>query len=415
MFQPAVGDYVLVERRGTRQPLWPGILIPQDLIPASSSAPSYHHTVLLIKEVPEVHYAPTRELHQLDDMFPNPDELTDTNGLREAYELLHRALGSDLDPLDYWRMMTQSDKRQEASPSSLDSSSGSDSSEATDDSDQDMREAKRQSLVEKKRTRKTPFPTPSESPPYPAKRSRAHDTPRSGGIRDSTVAGPSKPNRPRIEKADVIEGDITQSGAFVEFLVGPDKKSFIIPKTEIDIRSYFSNLHHGLMRAKGVSGWTIDLPALPTLDPDDFSHAADFLMTGDFGLRIIADENRDQAFAECVSAWEVADALGMEDLLEYIACKMEHVMPWTSSEVLAFVAIVYRTSGAPLDGHERMKGLLTDFMADNWHEMVREFGVGLWRRVWRVPELERDVLGKVAVRAQRRMDAEEAMDWEEEG
>ena len=60
------------------------------------------------------------------------------------------------------------------------------------------------------------------------------------------------------------------SAAYVEFLVGPEKQSFIVPKTAVDKRSYFSNRHHAYLRTNGSEGWSIEIPSLASMNPEHF-------------------------------------------------------------------------------------------------------------------------------------------------
>ncbi|KAF2644991.1 hypothetical protein P280DRAFT_504463 [Massarina eburnea CBS 473.64] len=399
LFEPEIGQYLLVGHRDRQQRPWPAIMIPDDLVPSASSRPyGFYHTVLLIKEVPEVCYALTRDLHPIEDMFPDSEEVSQTNGLSEAYGMLHEAIGSEMNGLDYWRMLIQSQNQHPdvSSSSSVDSDS---------EDEDDMREAIQRSLIEERKARgRTSLPTPSASPPL---HQYEH-----GDIRNYTVAGPSsRPSHPTIQRGDVVE-EMEDSKAFVQFLVGPERSRFEILSTKVFSRRYFALTHHGRMVPKGKEGWTINLPSLSECDPTDFKLAAQYLDDDEFGIRIITDENRDEAFAECVSAWDIADKLSMEDLLEHICDKMEYVGPWSSAEVLVFVELVYRTPGTPLDGYARMKDMLTEYIADNYYALMRDNHAAMTRRLKMFPELERDVMKKVMERAQRRIEVEEAEEWE---
>jgi hypothetical protein len=184
--------------------------------------------------------------------------------------------------------------------------------------------------------------------------------------------------------------------------VGPDKESYLIPYTEVKRRDYFSNHHHGFMRADTEQGWTIELPGLERVSTEDFCHVADYLSTGTFGYRIINDDNRAEAMAQLIAAWEIGAQYVMHDLLKHIVPKLEQCMPWTSLEVLALVVIVYRVEGTLLKEIGRMKNLLTEFIADNYYEMVGdwEYRKIFLSRIRHIPELERDVHRKLANRAE---------------
>jgi hypothetical protein len=106
--------------------------------------------------------------------------------------------------------------------------------------------------------------------------------------------------------------------------------------------------------------------------------------------------------AQLIAAWDVGVQFGMYDLLEHIVPKVEQCMPWHSFEVLSLAIIVYRVDGTWLDEFERMKDMLTEYMADNFYEMVEELRDDFTSRIRKMPELERDVHRKLADRAEAR-------------
>jgi len=164
---------------------------------------------------------------------------------------------------------------------------------------------------------------------------------------------------------------------------------------------------HGRLQLKGDRAWSLVMPGLEAITPDDFQFAAEYLSTGNFGTRTIDDDNRDTAMAECITAWEAADRLGMEDLLELVVDKSKQTMPWTYEEVSYFSGIVYRMAGSLLDSHETMKDLLADYIANNYYDILESFGDIFTTGMRKIPELERDVFKKLVASAERRMEAEE--------
>jgi hypothetical protein len=184
----------------------------------------------------------------------------------------------------------------------------------------------------------------------------------------------------------------------------------LIPLHEIKRREYFCVLNHGYLQAKGEKAWAFVMPGLKTINPADFQYAAEFLSTGDFGIRTIDDSNRDIAIAECIAAWKVGDELGMLDLLELVMEKSQKAMPWTDIEVTIFSSVVYQTGGSFLDSHETMKDLLAGYIADNFYEMLSRYGDDFTDPFRRRPELERDVFSKLAAAAEKRKEVEDELD-----
>lgn len=132
--------------------------------------------------------------------------------------------------------------------------------------------------------------------------------------------------------------------------------------------------------------WSFERPCLININPDDFLYVADFLSTGDFGCRIVEDgEQREEAFAQCCSAWVVADELVMEDLLDYIVHKMEKIKPWGMFDVLAFADIVYKTEDSPFPAYAMMKDTLANFVADNYLKYVEEYTTAFVDRMKEIP------------------------------
>lgn len=216
------------------------------------------------------------------------------------------------------------------------------------------------------------------------------------------------------------------SKAFVEFLVGPEKQSFIISKNAVFKRHYFSDPHHGYLRLKGDikdgQGWTIEIPSLQHIDPKPFSctslllmlhiyryyplteylllpDIAEYLENNEFGTTRVTDENRFTAFVECVEAWQIADKLAMHDLREHIVAKLAQAKPWDAALVLPFASIVYEDNGkGELDEQEELKGMLCDFISDRYYEIGMTYGVELIRTLRELPELAEIVHMKVAHR-----------------
>ena len=179
----------------------------------------------------------------------------------------------------------------------------------------------------------------------------------------------------------------------MEFLIGPNNSPFHIPKAEVDSRDYFTNpvLGANFLIKRGNS-WSFERPCLREISPESFKFVAQYLSTGEFGYRIIEDEEqREKAFSECAEAWEVADVLGMIDMLDYIMQKMNFTMPWDLGEALAFGVVVYQTEGVPSDAHEHMKDTLADFVAENYRAYLEQYPLAFGEHMTQAPEFLDDV------------------------
>jgi hypothetical protein len=180
----------------------------------------------------------------------------------------------------------------------------------------------------------------------------------------------------------------------VKFVVGPNEEPFHILKSEVDRREYFANNNLGAncMVKVGKNKWSFQRPCLQNIYPDDFRPVAEYLSTGSFGLRIFEDaDQKDKAFADCCSAWRVADDLVMEDLLDYIVKKMEALRPWGLLETLAFAEVVYRMEGAPLPAYRLMKDALSELVADHYLVYLCEYPNIFGERMVQIPEFLDDV------------------------
>lgn len=149
----------------------------------------------------------------------------------------------------------------------------------------------------------------------------------------------------------------------------------------------------------------MDLPCLETISPEDFRYAAEFISTREFGIRLIDDENRDIAIAECIAAWEVADKLCIEDMLEHVLKKSQQAMPWSTEEVTYFAGIVYKTTDSMFKCYKDMKELLSEYIAAKYYDIIEKYGETFTSRMRNIAELERDVFKKLMMKAEQRMEA----------
>ncbi|KAF2133300.1 hypothetical protein P153DRAFT_331916 [Dothidotthia symphoricarpi CBS 119687] len=298
------------------------------------------------------------------------------------------------------------------------------------DFDEDLQKAIAASRDEYWGTTSGALPTPSLSPPRPPKRRRDSDlvgsfeascTPRHVLLsrrRDSTTSlSPNLDNNSRHQRCrdspiptrensadqqpsnidgNVIEGDLSESKEYVEFLVGPDKEARNILKSYVDACPAFKRnfLGTSYLTTKGENGWALVHPSLRDIDPRDFEFIAQFLETRDFGIRFPdSDEENTSAIAECCAAWDAAEKLGMEDMLDYIALKAQRLAPWGLAEVLWMAIAVYRTPDAASAVQGELRAMLSGYMAEHFWEYINDdsLGVVFQERVGLLPELGRDV------------------------
>lgn len=216
------------------------------------------------------------------------------------------------------------------------------------------------------------------------------------------------------------------SNAFVEFLVGPERQSFIIRKDVVFEKHYFANRHLGYLRIKGDinggQGWAIDIPSLTRIDPESFKcksllrnlhsyqsyplnenlsvpDVANYLESKVFGTTCITDENRSTVFAECAETWVVADLLGMHDLQEHIVEKLCNTRPWDALQVLSLASVVF-TDNEPIQLEERkmLKDMLSDYIAFQYCDIEKVHGAELITKLRERPKLAEIVHLKVAER-----------------
>jgi len=150
--------------------------------------------------------------------------------------------------------------------------------------------------------------------------------------------------------------------------------------------------------------WELRHPALPNIDPDDFVFAAEYLESDDFG------DQMDEAFAQCIAAWGVAEKLGMHDFMDHIIDKLErHIEP----ELLAIFIFATQVYGAGdntgLLSQERLKDYLATYIAENWWIFLADdhLSGGFIEGIQKLPELERDIYARRMAALNERLDTEE--------
>ncbi|KZM18270.1 uncharacterized protein EKO05_0005135 [Ascochyta rabiei] len=223
-----------------------------------------------------------------------------------------------------------------------------------------------------------------------------------------------------LPNEDVIEESLEESSQFVQVFVGPkvegdpeadpERKQhrFQLMKCHVWERPYFRNAvsAHSYLTPIGENTWELEHPRLSDILPDDFKLVAEFLSDGDFGHRLPQDEEQvAETFAQCISAWESAELLSMDDLLDHIVEKTRKTQPWWDMvNVMVFACSVYQ-SEMSLQAHDEMKALLSEYIADFFYVYIGDDHLSghFLARLQQLPELERDVFEKKAAQSNQRL------------
>jgi hypothetical protein len=207
-----------------------------------------------------------------------------------------------------------------------------------------------------------------------------------------------------------------ESNQFVQVFVGPhidpnddpdvdpERKQhrFQLLKCHVWDRPYFRNTisARNYFLPIGDNAWELQHPHLTDIHPDDFKLIAEYLTDNDFGHRHPQGEEQvSETFAHCMSAWRTAELLGMDDLLDHIVEKMEATTEdWNMYNVMAFACNLYQPCDYPLDAHDKIKGLLTGYIAEYFFIYIDadDLRAEFLDRLKQSPEFKHDVLIKVA-------------------
>lgn len=193
--------------------------------------------------------------------------------------------------------------------------------------------------------------------------------------------------------------------------VDPRRRRFKLQllKHHIWDRPYFRDTLSGrnYFNPIGENTWELIHPGLADISPEDFQMVAEFLSDGSFGTRNPdTEEQVAQAFAECMSAWQTAEILNMDDLLEHVIDKLRSNRPWWDLfDVMLFVCIIYGSEN-PLAAHNHLKPLLSEFIAEHYDVYIEDdyLRAGFMTRVKELPELRRDVHKKIVEQTERRLE-----------
>jgi hypothetical protein len=177
--------------------------------------------------------------------------------------------------------------------------------------------------------------------------------------------------------------------------VGPDREIRTLQKKDVWDRPYFqdslSGRNHFHLNAENM--WELHHDQLATIDLEDFRFVAEYLTDGDFGHR--SPEGKDQmkeSIAQCVSAWITGEKLGIDDMLEHIAEKVQY-LDWDNEDVLTIAIMIYRSPSPVLHAHESMRKWVSGLLAHHFWTYIKDEGIGhiFRKRLRMLPELERDV------------------------
>ena len=215
------------------------------------------------------------------------------------------------------------------------------------------------------------------------------------------------------------------SNQFVQVFVGPEvddaeadpkrrQHRFQILKGKVWDRPYFRNNVHAIsyITPVGENTWELTHPKLPEINPADFRFAAEYLTDGHFGFR--QPDGKDQieeAFAQCFSAWGVAQQLSMDDFQEHIIEKIQSIAPWDMYDVFASACCVYSSPDIPSEACRRLRDMLCSFIAEHYTIYVKDeaFREQFLGRLEQLSELGIDVyLKMVEVKRRRRGPEEQA-------
>lgn len=190
-----------------------------------------------------------------------------------------------------------------------------------------------------------------------------------------------------------------------------------LPKATVWDRPYFNDPRSGTNRFVFIKDnvWELRHPGLASMDVDDFQFVAEYLTDGGFGLRAAEDDDQNhEAIAQCVSAWDAGEKLGMNDLLDHIADKVNYLR-WGIEDVLTLAFIVYRAPGLPLPASETLREWISGYMAHHFWEYVKDDNIGNYfrKRIRGMPQLERDVFVKRAALLTSRAEMDEDQESDE--
>ncbi|KAH3917940.1 hypothetical protein HBI56_178370 [Parastagonospora nodorum] len=195
--------------------------------------------------------------------------------------------------------------------------------------------------------------------------------------------------------SDAIDGDIGDSKEYVQLVVGPTSEVRRLPMNAVWDRPYFQDSRTGInyFRQNEDGIWELHHPQLASITIDDFRFVGEYMEVERFGIRVpdTFEENK-EAIAQCVAAWEAAEKLGMDDMLDHIANKVKY-LEWDNEDMLIMATFVYRSRDVTLPGHTTIRDWAAKALAQHFWTYIKDANIGsLFRKLLRsLPELERDL------------------------
>ncbi|KAH7139404.1 hypothetical protein B0J11DRAFT_477736 [Dendryphion nanum] len=414
-----VGTYVLYKPpNASERPGWPAVVCTQDELPQvlrRQRLPAFEVAIYMLQKN-ESRWVSVGDLHPLDDLQCPEHSTRDYPGLQQAYELLIEALQEVYD-LSFWRTCIVSRFGEDAFQ---DRFAGGDSPSYEQTTvkramSPSTAHQHRQNGGPRKRQREAYHRTQSPSSPSPHEPrftlDVGHKPERSAAASQGREwsAQQTYEQAPHEQLLDEPEGDeIENNSKFVKFVVGEaeNREEFYITYEIVKGCPYFGDDNLGFIQKKD-NGWIFERPCLRGIDPEDFRFVTEFLWSGEFGFRAIeTDDDRSQNLAQCVAAWEVAEKLGMEDLMEHVVKKILRSAPWKHEEILVAAGHIYNMPGTPLPVYREMKDQVTDFIFRNYTEYIEDYCPSYIRTMHKYPELMADVYQKLAYQARTRVETQ---------
>jgi hypothetical protein len=160
----------------------------------------------------------------------------------------------------------------------------------------------------------------------------------------------------------------------------------------------------------GKHGWRVIKPSFENIDPVNFGPVAQFLSDGDFKVSKNDEDWKSKAMEIYAGAWEVAEDLVLDDMMQLMVEKMKAMQPWPLLETLIFASTVYSElylTAYAVPAAKDMKDLLSGYIADNFWIYLSDYSVIFRERLGKYPELRRDVYRMMAKEAEEELELQQ--------
>lgn len=206
----------------------------------------------------------------------------------------------------------------------------------------------------------------------------------------------------------------------MQIKVGEEESELVLPMSCVWSRPYFRDARAGVMHFTLNENklWELAHPGLSEIEPDAFAFAAEFLESGEFGLKVpVGQSENKEAFAQCMSAWATADTLGMIDMMDHIVDKLKERIELDLWDMMVFACRFYEDMDVSLPAHDRLKDFLATYLAKNFWIYIRDDHLSsvFIDRIQALPELEHDIYVRrtLALTQQLQSDDEDQDDSED--